>query len=229
MLRLAINDTVYIKSTEDVTCIINGFTVLGGVRTKKILYNYKIAQNTAREVYCALVQTDITDISIISPNADASIAVYINGTAAENQVYESVMRYTYTMLYNNNAWFENSFLALPPNDDLTKVSTKSINITAPTASEDITMFFTEVAIRIVEVYDVIRGGLASVTWNVAHGKDRTVLEFTIFDADRTTTSNTGTSTISMDNPEIPANSWVWLTTSAVTGIVEDFDITLRFI
>jgi hypothetical protein len=109
-----------------------------------------------------------------------------------------------------------------------KVSTKSVNVASPTGSENITLFFTEGQITIVEIYDVIRGLGASVDWNISFGTDRSVATFDLFNTDRTTVSIIGSSTTIFDNPVIPANNWVWLTTSSISGTIEDFNITIRF-
>lgn len=107
--------------------------------------------------------------------------------------------------------------------------TKAIIAESPTASENITMFFTTKAITITRVDDVTRGSTPSVTWNVRYASTRDSGSPTnIFTSNRTTTSTSGANTTTINNASIPAGSWVWLITSAVSGTINEFGVVLTY-
>lgn len=108
------------------------------------------------------------------------------------------------------------------------IQVKNITIESPTASENITMFFTTKAITITQINDVIKGS-TSVTWNIKFASARDAGSPTsLFSSDRATTSVAGSSTTSFTNASIPANSWVWVTTSAIGGTPTELAVTLTY-
>ena len=102
---------------------------------------------------------------------------------------------------------------------------KSVTIQEPTSSEDFTLFFTEPAITINGIKAVIRGSSPSLTINPKHSTDRSAAGNTILNSATAVTSTVGVS-ISPDNDNtVPANSWVWLETTALGGSVAEIAIT----
>ena len=68
---------------------------------------------------------------------------------------------------------------------------KSISIEDPTASEDISIFFTNQAITITEIRAVLLGSATpSVTWTIRHGTDRNTTGAEAVTGGTTTTSTT---------------------------------------
>lgn len=113
---------------------------------------------------------------------------------------------------------------------LTSLSqSKSITIQSPTSSEDITMFFTNEAITISEMRAVVQGTSPSVTWTIRHLGDRSGTGNEVVTSGTTTTSTTtGSDVTSFNDATIPADSFVWLETTATSGTVDDFNVTLIF-
>jgi hypothetical protein len=108
------------------------------------------------------------------------------------------------------------------------VAQKTITVESPTASENITMFFTTKAIVVTRVDDVIKG-TTSVTWNIKYASTRdSGAPTSLFTADRVTSVTAGANTTTINNPTIPANSWVWLTTSALSGTPTELGVNLTF-
>jgi hypothetical protein len=115
------------------------------------------------------------------------------------------------------------------NGEFVPTYVKTIGIETPSSSENIALFFTDDAITITQVNDVCRGTTPSVTWNIAHATTRnngTPNE--LFSSDRVTTSLTGAETTTFNDATIPAGSWVWLTTSATSGTVDEFTVSLEY-
>lgn len=112
--------------------------------------------------------------------------------------------------------------------DLYLPKKKSIGIELPTGSENITLFYTDEEITVTKIADVIRG-TTSVTWNIRYATARNSGSPTnLFSSNRTTSSASGATTTSFTNATIPAGSWVWLITSAISGTPEELNITLIY-
>ena len=107
---------------------------------------------------------------------------------------------------------------------------KSITVEDPTGSEDISMFFTNAAITITEMRAVLVGSSTpSVTWTIRHGSDRSATGAEVVTSGTTTTSTTtGSDVTSFNDATIPADSFVWLETSAQSGTVDSINISLIF-
>ena len=97
---------------------------------------------------------------------------------------------------------------------------RSIVIKNPTASENVTAFYTETTISINAIYAVVRGTNPSVRFSVRFSSNRSAT------GDEVITGGTlVSSTVSMfingfNIWVIPANSWVWITTTASTNATE---------
>jgi len=109
--------------------------------------------------------------------------------------------------------------------------TKSLSVESPTNSEDISIFYTDVAITITKMVAVLKGSASpSVTWSIIHAADRSSLVFNEVVTSGTTTTNTttGHSVTSFNDATIPANSFIWLKTSARSGTVTEISITIEY-
>lgn len=106
---------------------------------------------------------------------------------------------------------------------------KSVTVISPTASEKICLFFTNVAITLTEIRSVIAGG-TSVDFRIRYGTD-----FSATGTETTTnaivcnSTTTGVSTTTFSSASIPADRFVWLVTSAVSGSVAQLHVSLEFV
>lgn len=108
-------------------------------------------------------------------------------------------------------------------------ATKSITIESPTASEDITLFYTDDAITVTQLNAVSVGTTPSVTYTIRHSTDRSATGNEVVTGGSTTTSTTtGDEVTSFNDATIPASSWVWLETTAQSGTVSETNITLEY-
>ncbi len=103
-----------------------------------------------------------------------------------------------------------------------------LTIENPDGSEDITMGFTEVAITVSEMRAVLIGSSTpSVTWKIRHHSDRNNAGNAVVTAGTTTTSTTtGSDVTSFDDATIPADSFIWLETTAKSGTVTELHVTV---
>jgi hypothetical protein len=118
---------------------------------------------------------------------------------------------------------------LQSGDSVYDVKQKSLTVESPTAAENIAFFYTDVAITITRINDVLKGtGTPSLTWNIHFDSTRDDGTPTaLFTSNRTTTSTSGATTTTINNPTIPAGSYVWFITSSSTTVTE-FHVTLTF-
>ncbi len=97
---------------------------------------------------------------------------------------------------------------------------KHITIESPSASEDISHFFTNRAITITEIRAVVVQSAASpsVTWTIRHGTDRSATGAEVVTSGTTTTSETtGDDITTFNDATIVADSHVWVETTASTN------------
>lgn len=121
-------------------------------------------------------------------------------------------------------------MALQDRDRNTAQKSKSITIEQPTNVEDVSMFFTPVALTVSEIRVVLRGSTSpSVSWTVRYGSDRGGVGTEIVIGGTTTVNVTdGDDVTVLDNAVIPADSFIWLETSAKSGTVNALHITIRY-
>ena len=107
---------------------------------------------------------------------------------------------------------------------------KSIAIEVPSSAEDITMWKTKEDITVSTLYAVLVGPTSpSVTWTIRFNADRNATGTEIVTGGTTTTSTTTGDTISaFDDATIPAGSWIWVETTAESGVVNLIDVTVFY-
>ncbi len=111
---------------------------------------------------------------------------------------------------------------------LNPILSKSITIESPTAAEDISLFYTDDAITITKIVFVITGA-TSVTTTVRHHTDRNnagnevVTGGTV--ANNSTTGNVVTS---FNDATVPADSFLWIETTALSGTPTSVNITIFY-
>jgi len=105
---------------------------------------------------------------------------------------------------------------------------KTFTLQEPTASDDITVFRTDVAITVQEVIACSTGGgTISTTYQLKHHPTRSNAGNALTTSAATTSTTTG-DTASLDDATIPANSWVWIETSAASGTSVYLSVDIRY-
>lgn len=113
---------------------------------------------------------------------------------------------------------------------LTPYISKSISVEDPTNAEDISMFYTDEAITVSKMVAVLVGSsIPSVTWTLRHHTDRSNAGNEVVTGGTTTTSeSTGGVVTSFNDATIPADSFVWLETTAQSGTVDQLHLSVFF-
>lgn len=113
----------------------------------------------------------------------------------------------------------------------TSAQSKSLTIERPAANDDLTFWYTNSAITITEVESVLRGDFdASGQFAIRYASDRSVAGTEITSTAITCTSRTtGTITTSFASASIPADNWIWVGVSGVSGVAtEQMNITIQY-
>jgi hypothetical protein len=104
--------------------------------------------------------------------------------------------------------------------------TKSLTLETPTGTELFSFFYTPVAITLTNFEHFIKG-TTNVQWQIMWGATAdaagTATHSTI-----TTSSTSGVSTTPTTDPTIPADSYLWLDTSAITDTPTEFHVTVTY-
>lgn len=107
---------------------------------------------------------------------------------------------------------------------------KSIIVEKPKDAEDISFFYTDVDLTLSKIRPVLVGSASpSVTWTLRFGSDRSAVGTEIVTGGTVTTdTTTGADITVFDNAVIPADSHVWLETTAQSGTVDSIMINLFY-
>lgn len=107
--------------------------------------------------------------------------------------------------------------------------TRAVTIEAPSGAEDLTLFYTDIAITITRILAVVVGSSPSVTFTIRHGADRSATGTEVVTGGSVCTSETtGLDITSFDDATIPAESHVWIETTATGGTPDSFTATLFY-
>jgi hypothetical protein len=106
-------------------------------------------------------------------------------------------------------------------------NTKSFVFSAPTASENVTLFYTKHAITIDNIQAHVQGSSPSVTFNIAFAANRNSGSSNlVFSSNQALTSETGTA-LTANDTGLEAG-WIWLVTTATSGTISDGAVTITY-
>ena len=104
---------------------------------------------------------------------------------------------------------------------------KTFTLDAPTASDDVTIFRTDVAITVQEVIAVSVGTTPSTTYQLKHSTDRNAAGNNLTNSATTTSTTTG-NVATLSDATIPADSWIWFESTAASGTNVMLTIDIRY-
>lgn len=109
------------------------------------------------------------------------------------------------------------------------IDPKALIIQNPTGSDNVTLFYNTQALPISSIVSLVRGTSPSITFEVLWDSNRNGSGTSAVAGGITVTnSTTGLVTTSLSNTTIPANRFVWVRTTARSGTVTEFSVTLNF-
>jgi hypothetical protein len=93
-----------------------------------------------------------------------------------------------------------------------------LTLTSPVAGDKLPLLYAWSSLTLSEVRALVVGTSPSVTFSLRHGSDFSAAGTPVkADGMVATNTTTGESWSSLDSPEIPAGSWLWIVVDAVTG------------
>jgi hypothetical protein len=111
---------------------------------------------------------------------------------------------------------------------LPNASPRSITIAGPQTGDNFTIFKTDREITISSVTGLVRGSSTpSVTYELRYAADRSTTGTLATVSDTVTNSTTGDSA-TVQNQPIPAGRYVWISITAVSGTVDEFNASIAF-
>lgn len=106
---------------------------------------------------------------------------------------------------------------------------KAMIVENPGPAEDLPFFFTNVPITITKINIVLVGTTPSLTVTVRHDTDRSATGNEVVTGGTVVTSTTtGQDITTFDDATIPANSHVWLETTAKSGTITSVILTIFY-
>jgi len=170
-----------------------------------------------------------------APNLRIPTAVCVKSDAVNGEIF--VRATTGVELYQlHDVQFENEEPGdvLVWNDDLQRWENKapanasaarSATIAEPVSGDSFTLFKTTRETTISDVTALVSGG--SVTYEIRYATDRTAAGTLAIVTDTVTNTTTG-DVATVQNQPVPAGSWVWLDITAVSGTVDEFNVSVAF-
>ncbi len=109
------------------------------------------------------------------------------------------------------------------------IYSKALTIPSPVITDDIPIFFTYSSIIVRQINDVVTGTNPSLAYNIYFSADKNdASPSKIWTTDRIVNVQDGAETEVFDTKIIPANNWVWIKFSSITGLVNLFSTNLFY-
>ena len=166
-----------------------------------------------------------------APNLRISTAVVVKSDAVNGEIF--VRAQTGNELYQlHDVEFdnENDGDQLIWNDDLQRwenraPAARSATVAEPQTGDSFTLFKATRDTTLRDVSAIVSGG--SVTYEIRYAADRSTAGTLAIVADTVTNTTTG-ATATLQNQPIPVGSWVWLEITAVSGVVDELNVSVAF-
>jgi hypothetical protein len=116
-------------------------------------------------------------------------------------------------------------------DNAGAIAPKTLTIVNPSGSNlpEVTLFYLKNAVTISRIDAVLRGTTPSVSYSLRYGPDRSAAGTEVVSGGLTcSNTNTGTTTTTFNNPTVPLGNYVWVKVTAISGLVDEFSVTLSF-
>ena len=166
-----------------------------------------------------------------APNLRISTAVVVKSDAVNGEIF--VRAQTGSELYQlHDVQFENENDGdqLIWNDNLQRwenraPAARSATVAEPQTGDSFTLFKATRDTTLRDVSAIVSGG--SVTYEIRYAADRSTAGTLAIVADTVTNTTTG-ATATLQNQPIPVDSWVWLEITAVSGVVDELNVSVAF-
>jgi len=109
------------------------------------------------------------------------------------------------------------------------IDPKAMTIESPTGTDNVTLFYNTQPLSITSIVSLVRGTSPSVTFEILWDANRAGSGTSAVEGGITcTNSTTGLVTTSLSHTSIPANRYVWVRLTGLSGTVTEFSVTVNF-
>ena len=160
----------------------------------------------------------VDDVTIEIDGTSGKLQLIDAGTIATTKLSATGTKNSTTFLRGDNTW------DVPVNTPKPTL-TKALTIETPTDTEVFPFFYTPVAITLTNFEHYVAAA-TNLQWQIMH--NTTPLTGGIATHGTITTTTTATSTAPTTDPSIPADSYLWLDSSGVSGTPGFFHVTVTY-
>jgi hypothetical protein len=107
--------------------------------------------------------------------------------------------------------------------------TKAATLVAPQVGDSLTILYSPAAVNLTSIMALLSGGTApSVTFKVKYGSSRASGTDVVTGGITVDSVTVGDATTTFDNGTIPANAFLWIEVTAVSGTPDELNVTFQF-
>lgn len=184
-----------------------------------------------------VINLDGSDNFFIQNDLNQNVLTFIQGTDQTNSIYldsnsllgigtnspTEKLHVVGSGIFTGDLDVDGDYIGLP----------KFITIEHPTGTDNISFFFSPKAETVSEIIPTISGteGGSGIEWSLRFGPDRSnhsgASELIIGGSETALLlGNSGNILTSFDNPNIPANNFIWVETTAISGTVAELSLNI---
>lgn len=171
-----------------------------------------------------LSRMELSYLDNVTGNIQGQLDAKLTNLGGSNPTLSTLGQVGVDNTANQLLYYDNAVRVLVPDDS------KGTTILAPTATDNVTLYYTKRPITITELDSVITGA-DNVTWFIRHAATRNSAtpDNVVTGGTVTTSASSGTIVTSFDDATIPAGRWVWLQITALGGTPTSIHVTMYFV
>lgn len=103
---------------------------------------------------------------------------------------------------------------------------KALTVAPPKPGDEFTLFYTQYPTTLTQVLAIVRGTSPGVQFELRYGPDRSAAGTLAVIPENVTNTTTG-EPITIQNMPIPADNFLWVKVTAVTGVVQELNVSVE--
>ena len=217
----SIQETVVDTNFNRSTFYINNGSVVANKATDDITGNLGIVEVEHNNVEIGLFTSGGTLTSLKFDEITSGKTLFYDNRATTTGIEYAA---DYSAGFTNRTLVDKAYV---DNAITTPTLNRTFTLDAPTASDDVTVFRTDVAITVQEVIAVSVGATPSTTYQLKHSTDRSAVGNNLTTSSTTTSITTG-DVATLSDATIPADSFIWFESTAASGTGVILSIDIRY-
>ena len=103
---------------------------------------------------------------------------------------------------------------------------KALTVAPPKPGDEFTLFYTQYPTTLTQVLAIVRGTSPGVQFELRYGPDRSAAGTLAVVPENVTNTTTGEA-VAIQNMPIPADNFLWVKVTAVTGVVQELNVSVE--